>query len=567
MYHLENLESLRQDLTSEELLVVIYSLKVLKKLSESEEYNIPLFQNSDFNFNDFKEQLKLLDDNKDFYNIYSEISKIKNIEDSHFRTLLGIINSKEELPSIYEAFEYKEGLHTSVVSKQIVELSIKLLGDEKHLSIYVPFKDGLKVSELTDRKVYSEYHDTKKQFVVSLLNLSTKKEIVLNITNSLEEPSFHENSNLKQFDSVIAFPPLAMKGNFHYKEDRFNRFKIHENSKRLDVANFEHALSQTKNKAIVLMPVGFTFRSGIEQDFRKYLINNNFLDAIIQLPPNMYSATSVETTLFIINRNRNDNEEVLFINLKDEKFLTKIGRKTVLKDIDEIVDIYLNKKSDKNSIFVSFEEIRSNDYNFSIDRYLTQKQEIGASIDWVQLEKLALIRKAQTIQDVDAGENIVELSPSDFAFAGFTASGKKIKKINFADKGLETYRLKPYDILISAKGVVGKIAIVGENINYLLASQAIQIVRLEKVNDIKNEAICLYMYLKSDIGQKALMKIVQGTAMPQISTKELKKFEIPYLDHKKKLKIIDSFNEEIKILKKIQELQNKVSEIHTNYLV
>ena len=246
MYHLENLESLKQDLTSEELLEVIYSLKVLKKLSELEEYNISLFQNADFKFNDFKEQLKLLADNSDFNNIYFEISKIKNIEDSHFRILIDIINSKEELPSIYEAFEYKEGLHTSVVSKQIVELSIKLLGDEKHSSIYVPFKDGLKVSELTDIKVYCEYNDTKKQFVISLLNLSTKKEIVLNITNSLEEPSFHENSNLTQFDSVIAFPPLGMKGDFHYKGDRFNRFRIHKDSKRLDVANFEHVLSQTK---------------------------------------------------------------------------------------------------------------------------------------------------------------------------------------------------------------------------------------------------------------------------------------------------------------------------------
>ena len=322
-----------------------------------------------------------------------------------------------------------------------------------------------------------------------------------------------------------------------------------------------------KNKAIVLMPVGFTFRSGIEQDLRKYLIDNNFLDAIIQLPPNMYSATSVETTLFIINKNRSNTEGVLFINLKDEKFLTKIGRKTVLKDIDEIVGIYLNKKSDKNSLFVSFEEIRSNDYNFSIDRYIIQTQETDISINWVQLEKLALIRKSQTIQDVDDGENIVELSPSDFVFAGFTTSGKKIKKINLADKGLETYRLKPYDILISAKGVVGKIAIIGENIDYLLASQAIQIVRLERADEIKSEAICLYMYLKSDIGQKALMKIVQGTAMPQISTKELKKFEIPYLDHMKKAKIIDSFNEEMEIYKKIQQLQNKVSEIHAKYLV
>ncbi|RXJ81065.1 N-6 DNA methylase [Arcobacter sp. F2176] len=564
MFKLQELENLKQNLTIEEVLELLYTLVVLKKLSAIPHTRINLFNEKSIRFEDLKSQLKEVKNIYDVTEILDGLEKIENVKDDLFIELFNI-SQNVEIPSIYEAFEYREGLHTSVVSKQIVELSIKLLDEENESPIYVPFKDGLKVSELTTRKVCCEYDDSKKSFVASLLRLWDNKKIDFRLTDSLEKPKFSQENSLEKFDSVIAFPPLSLMKQFDTMGDKFNRFKIHKNVKRLDVAHFEHVISQTKNKAVILMPVGFTFRSGIEEEFRKYLIENNILETMIQLPPNMYSATSIETTLFIINKNKN-NKNIQFINLKDEKFLTKIGRKTVLKDINEIVKIYLEKKVESHSRIISYEVIKNNNFNFSIDRYITKNESIPSSFKWIKLENVSIIRKSQTLKDVDDGENVVELSPSDFSFAGYTISGKKIKKININEKQFETYKLKPYDILVSAKGVVGKIGIVGENINYLLASQAIQVIRLEKDNDIKSEAICLYMYLKSDIGQKALMKIVQGTAMPQISTKELKNFNIPKLSVLEKSNVINTFNKEIEKYDEIAKLQNDILKIHANYL-
>jgi len=472
------------------------------------------------------------------------------------------------LPSTYDTFSYFLDDKYFNISEQIIELCCKLI-DEKSESIYVPFKNGIKVSKFTSKEIYCEDINPNIELIELFLSLYEKKKLKLNITDSLKKPSFHECNNLKQFDTVIAFPPFSLMDNLD-RFDKYNRFKIHS-GKRLDVACFEHVLSQTQNEAIVLMPVGFSFRSGVEEKFREFLIENNYLKALIQLPSSIHTGNSIESSIYVIDKHKKDNN-VVFFNLKNQKFLSKNGRQTILKDIDEIINLYETRALTKDINIVSNQEIKDNNYNLSIDRYILSKEankikDKLSRYNLVKIEKIAEVRKCQIIKEYEEGVEVCELAPTELDIVGFSKEGKKVKKVNIHTKQFDSYSLRPFDILLSAKGVIGKVGIVGEDVEYLLASQAIQRIRLDQTKDLKKDAIALYMYLKSDIGQKLLSELlVQGTVMKQISTNDIKEFEVPSLSEEQKDRLIENFEEEVSINEEIKQLQKKMSLINKNFL-
>lgn len=487
------------------------------------------------------------------------------------KTLLYLIDllqkENDSLPSVYEVFfEYITDIN-SLLTDQMVDLTLKLLNPEK--DIYIPFDFGLVMSKLTNKKIFCECEYRYTEFVCCLIQMLEDKSIELHITNSLEKPTFRNNENLRKFNSILAFPPRSLKRELNLQGDPFNRFNIHK-GKILDVAHVEHILSQLSGIAVVVMPVGFSFRSGIEKDMRKFLVDKNLLKAQIQLPPNLYAGTSQETTIFILDRNKN-TDDIYFRNLKHDKFLIKEGRQLMLKDIDSIVDSVYRRIEDDHGAIISNNEVSKNDYNLSIDKYILSKKVKEVNIllskyELISLDNIAIVKKALTLKDDNGGEIVYELSPSDFLSCGFTTIGKKKKSI-IVDSKFDKHFLKPFDILVSAKGVIGKVALIGENITPLLASQAIQIIRLKNNKNLKSEAIVLYMFLKSNLGQILLKEqLTQGTAMPQISTSEFKKFRIPLINDIKKLEVLSNFQIEIDKYDEINILQKEIDNINASFL-
>ncbi|QKJ24523.1 type I restriction-modification system subunit M/S [Poseidonibacter lekithochrous] len=583
MNYIELLDSLKiiEKTNSEfECLTTIFTLKLFddvfleKVISEYIRPNInPFSSNPTFNFLNWinNEEVK-----KYFFDKY-KIDVVKIIEEFFsyisfdflsFLKILDITKSIETIPSIYNSFYPFISDNNSIVTDQIIDLSVKLSGKSSN-EIYVPFNHGLGVGNYSNKNVYCEYEDKKINIVKLFMELHEEKNIQLNITNSLYLPGFWDKKKLKQFDTVIAFPPFSVISDIPLNL-YFDRFKIHS-GKRLDVAHFEHILSQTKNEAIVLMPVGFSFRSGIEEKFRKFLIDENYLKASIQLPSSMNTGNSAEMILFIIDKNK-ENSNVLFFDLRNEKFITKDGRQTILKDINEILELYTNGKDTEDISTISNDEIKRNNYNLSIDRYVLSQEakEIKdkiSSYDLLKINEIADVKKCQTVKEEENYEKVYEISPSDFSLSGYTTKALKEKNINTSNKQFKSYKLEPFDILLSAKGILGKIAIVGENIDNILASQAIQRIRLKNNMNLKEDAIVLYMYLKSNDGQELLHKLLkQGSAMPQISTNDLKEFIVPVLDKKRKCKIVENFNLEIEKYNQIKKIEEEITLINNSYL-
>ncbi|WP_457746656.1 N-6 DNA methylase [Sulfurimonas sp.] len=519
-----------------------------------------------------KKLLKIFETLSKEHNLFKfYLNQNSNLLKIDSNVLVAIYNTVEDDTfnmNVNDAFCNQKVIRDYCVSHQVAELGVKLLNNNSE-NIYVPFTNGFSYVYQTDKKIYAENQIPQNAFIAELIKIIDHKNIEFQLNNPLEAPAYINPDAphlLQQFESVLSFPPLGLRAKIDFSNDRFNRFKIHKGS-NLDVAHFEHILAQCKGKAVVLLPVGFTYRSGIEELFRKYLIEKNYLEAIVQLPPNIHSATSIETTFFVINKKKED-DQVLFINLKNEQFLKRDGRKIIFNNIDKIIDIYKNKEEiNAISTIISIDEIEKNSYSLSIDRYVISQeakeiQEVLAFYKTIELQKIAEVRRSQLFKDEGEGKEVNEISPSDFAKAGFTTGGGKLKKIGSQYNKYQTYKLHAYDVLVSTKGTIGKVAIIGEINEPLLASQASQVIRVKD----KQTAMELYMFFKSDIGQAMLKQLVAGTAMPQIATSEIKKMQIPILSKDEKKQVLLNFNNEIELYNEIEKINNDIRKIHSNFL-
>lgn len=570
------LRELRGELKVEQFAKLIYLLMAWKKLSsqiEKEELTFEYFYNQNIDTKRLQSALKDLSNSIKLFELFlNQNIRLDKIDNNKLIKLFSIVNEELSVPNVFNVFySMLDGYMDFSVANQIADFGVKLL-DGACNEIYAPFSNGYNIAYYTDKKIFAE--SFADEYIIELMKIIDNADIEFTFIDPLENPTYTNKTAphlLKQFDCILSFPPMGLSTNNEFLyTDKFNRFKFHKVKSNREVAHFEHILSQCHGKAVVLMPVGFTYRGNQDEEFRKYLIENNLLEAVIQLPPNLHNATSIETTFIIVNKHKKD-DHVYFLNLKHESFIHRVGRRLTLNNLDEIVSIYENKEELENiSRLVTPDEIINNNYSFAIDRYIISKeiaevQKKLQSFELVKLEDIADIRRSQLFKDEGEGKEIYEVSPSDFNKAGFLLECGKIKQIGSQYRRLQTYRLEPYDVLLSTKGTIGKVAIVGETSETMIASQAVQVIRLKDI-DKKDKAIALYMFFKSTLGQTILLTLQSGVAMPQISTAEIKKLSIPLLSKEQEKRLISSFKDESKMYNEIEKINENIRSIHSNFL-
>jgi type I restriction enzyme M protein len=152
----------------------------------------------------------------------------------------------------------------------------------------------------------------------------------------------------------------------------------------------------------VVMPHGALFRGGAEGHIRKYIIEKqNYLDAVIGLPSNLFYGTSIPATVLVFKKCRKDDEDILFIDASKE--FEKVGNKNRLTDenIKKIFDTYNNRKEiEKYSHKASLTEIKENDFNLNIPRYVdTFEEEEPIDIEKVANDLKDLAKSETSLQD------------------------------------------------------------------------------------------------------------------------------------------------------------------------
>lgn len=180
-------------------------------------------------------------------------------------------------------------------------------------------------------------------------------------------------------DAVVSNPPYSQKWDPSNKEidPRFRDYGLAPNSKA-DYAFLLHDLYHLRADGImtIVLPHGVLFRGGEEGKIRKNLIENHNIQAIIGLPANIFFGTGIPTIIMVLRKGRHDDGSVLIVDAS--KYFTKEGKNNKLRasDIKRIVDVVTtNRTVDKFSRLVSIGEIRSNDYNLNIPRYVDSSEE------------------------------------------------------------------------------------------------------------------------------------------------------------------------------------------------
>ena len=187
-----------------------------------------------------------------------------------------------------------------------------------------------------------------------------------------------EHGRLMEFDIVIANPPFSLK-NWGYEEaqhDPYRRFRFGIPPKGYgDYAFVQHMIAtlNPKGRVGVVLPHGVLFRGGGEGKIRKGILEEDLLEAVIGLPSNLFFGASIPACLFIVNKDKpvERKGKVFFLYGANDYLEGKNQNKLRKKDIEKIVNAYRGYRTiEKYCRPVSLDEIRANDYNLNITRYI-----------------------------------------------------------------------------------------------------------------------------------------------------------------------------------------------------
>ena len=210
----------------------------------------------------------------------------------------------------------------------------------------------------------------------------------------------------KPFDAIVSNPPYSIKwagkeNPLLINDERFAPAGVLAPSSKADLAFTMHMLSWLSPKgtaAIVEFP-GVLYRGGAEQKIRKYMIDNNFVDTVIQLPSDLFFGTSIATCILVLKKNKTDNN-ILFVDASEEFVRNTNKNKLSEENINNIVNLLKERKSIENKSYLApYEEIKENDYNISVNSYLkSNTNEVKIDIEEVNKKLAEIVPRQQQIR-------------------------------------------------------------------------------------------------------------------------------------------------------------------------
>jgi len=232
--------------------------------------------------------------------------------------------------------------------------------------------------------------------------------------DTLERPQHPD----MQFEAVVANPPFSA----HWKADplkmndeRFGAYGKLAPKTKADFAFVQHMVHHLSNDGTMacVLPHGVLFRGAAEGHIRQYLIEDrNYLDAVIGLPANIFYGTSIPTCILVLKKQREHAGDILFIDASAEGNYEKVKTQNKLRpqDIDKIISTYRERKAeDKYSYVAPLAEVKENDYNLNIPRYVdTFEEEEAVDLNAVAKE-LREVASSASATDAQIAEYCKEL--------------------------------------------------------------------------------------------------------------------------------------------------------------
>lgn len=377
-----NLKTLNEDLNE-----IFKAIESSANGSESEKSFKGLFD--DLDLHSKKLGADNLERNKKILKIMESISKLE----LHY--------NENEIDTFGDAYEYLMKMYASnagksggefftpqEVSKLLVEITLH--NNNKPNKVYDPACGS---GSLLLQYKKSLKSDPKKGYFGQEINITTYNLARMNMFlhdvnytrfdiahgDTLIKPS-ENHKELEPFDAIVSNPPYSTKWEgkdnaLLINDERFNKAGVLAPTSKADLAFVMHSLSWLSEKgsaAIVCFP-GVMYRGGAEKDIRKYMVEENFIDCVISLAPNLFFGTGIAVCILVLRKNKMD-KQTLFINANDE--FIKVTNKNMLskENLENILKLYKDRKEVPYlAKLVSNEEIAKNDYNLSVSSYVEAK--------------------------------------------------------------------------------------------------------------------------------------------------------------------------------------------------
>ena len=206
------------------------------------------------------------------------------------------------------------------------------------------------------------------------------------------------------FDSVVMNPPYSANwsaDNTFLDDSRFNKYGKLAPKSKADFAFLLHGFYHLKDSGTmaIVLPHGVLFRGAAEGVIRQKLLEDGSIDTVIGMPVNLFFGTSIPTTVIILKKNRT-TRDVLFIVASKDFLKGKNQNKLSIENIDKVVETYKNREDvEKYAYVASFDEIKENDFNLNIPRYVDTFEE-QEEVDIVELGK-ELVALNQQIKEAE----------------------------------------------------------------------------------------------------------------------------------------------------------------------
>jgi type I restriction enzyme M protein len=368
--------------------------KILEKIEEDNKEKLEgVFRNVDFNSE------TMLGRTKERNKILKHL--LEDFSDSRLDLRPSMLNENDV---IGDSYEYLISHFASDAGKKggefftpsgVSTLLAKLVEPKEGDRIYDPTCGSgsllIKASKEVGNNNFRLYGQESNGTTVSLAKMNmflhNINDAVIEWGDTIGNPLHLENGHLKKFDVVVANPPFSLDkwGAEHASEDKYKRFErgVPPKSKG-DYAFLLHMIASLNENGRmgVVLPHGVLFRGASEGKIRKQLIDENLLDAVIGLPSNLFFGTSIPAVILIFKKGR-ENRDILFIDASREFDKDKNQNSINKKHIAKICDTYHQRKEiEKYSHIADIEEIKENDYNLNIPRYVdTFEEEEKINID------------------------------------------------------------------------------------------------------------------------------------------------------------------------------------------
>lgn len=450
------------------------------------------------------------------------------------------------------------------VHMSVYELVNRLLGNKSDKKTYLMSPASLPLCAIVSEESEGVYYETINQsgMIADALSLMSKNRFEVSYSNALDKPAYTTPENeLKTFDQGVSFSPMGVTVPKYISDniDTYDRFIIP--TKKLESANILHLIKQCRETVVVSVTEGFLY-STMEKDLRQHLVDNGMLKAVISLPSGIWTGTAVKTTLLLIEPNGN-NQSVRFIDITGKEFIRKTTKRLIsLRNIDLVLEYLACDKELDCAASVLSSIIQKNDYDLSVGRYLLDPEEktvnkILEEAETVSLDSIVRFERGLSVKPDEGDYTVLEVGASELNDIGDISTPTKEAYISESERAKnQTGFLQPNDIIFILKGSAGKLGIVPEDVPttgdkcWMVNRSAIVI---RTTSDKVNPKV-LYAYLKSDIGQTQISRLIKGATIPNISLKELKQIPVIVPSLKEQEQAIACIDKSREIQQAIQKL-------------